>query len=192
MKEILVVAASMLAGFAGGVVGTRLTRPGESERPQPVIRARSFELVDGKGRAISIWGMNKQGHTLLAFLGSDSVPAESQEHSLGLDDPHKLRTTIGVMGALPFLTFRGSDGRARLDLYLGTWQKPLLLMRDEIGRPRVALGINQSDTPSATDDNWALSFEPNRAWIGMASRPEGGQRVVTGVFSISKDKVTLP
>ena len=63
---------------------------------------------------------------------------------------------------------------------------------DETGRTRVGLGINHSDTQSAEDDDWALSFEPNMAWMGMFSLQEGGQRYVKGVFSVSKDKVKFP
>jgi len=65
-------------------------------------------------------------------------------------------------------------------------------MADEAGRQRVSLGALHSDRTSLQDDDWALSFEPNRAWIGMSSREEGAQRFVTGVLSVSKDKVKLP
>jgi hypothetical protein len=192
MKQIMIIAVSLLAGFGGGVVGARLTRAAEGDRPPRVVRARSFELVDETGKAISIWGVSKQGHALLAFMDYESEQGEKQEHSPGLDDPLKLRTAIGVAGSLSFLTFRGDNGGTRMNLYLDAWQKPLLWMGDETGRTRVGLGINHSDTQSAEDDDWALSFEPNRAWIGMSSQPEGGQRYVRGVFSVSKDKVKFP
>jgi hypothetical protein len=76
-------------------------------------------------------------------------------------------------------------------LDLTPWQKPILLMEDETG-PRVRLGINHSEPPSAADDDWAVSFHPDRAWIGMFSRPEAGQAYVRGFLSISKEKLKYP
>jgi len=76
-----------------------------------------------------------------------------------------------------------------MELYLGGWQKPFLFMADETGRKRVSLGTFHADRPSTQDDDWALSFDPDRVWIGMSSQSEGGQRFVRGVLSVSKDKV---
>ncbi len=64
-------------------------------------------------------------------------------------------------------------------------------MGDENGM-RVALGSHWSDTPSPEDDNWALSFRPERAWIGIASRKEGGQKFVRGVLNVNKEQVKGP
>jgi hypothetical protein len=148
-------------------------------------------LVDEHGKAISIWGMNKEGHTLLAFLGSESRPGENGEHSVGLDSLMNLRATFGTEGALPSMTFTGADGKTRMMLYLGPWEKPLLWMGDENGM-RVALGAHWSDTPSAEDSDWMLTFNPDRAWIGMSSRREGGQRYVKGLLGVSGDKIKYP
>ncbi len=117
MKTIFVTVIALFAGFVGGVFGSRYSAGIEQSRTQHVIRARSFELVDQKGKTVSIWGMNKQGHTLLAFLGSDSTPGENDEHSVGLDDVTKLRASFGAGGA-PSLTFTGDDGKTRMMLYL--------------------------------------------------------------------------
>ena len=193
MKNSLSISLALLAGFAGGLLGSRVTLGSKDSPVAHVVRARSFELVDEAGKAISIWGRNKQGHTLLAFIGSEAIPGESQEHSIGLDDPLVQRAAIGVQGIVPVLTFRGTDGKARVMLYLHDWQKPLLMMEDETG-PRVALGINSWDTPTAKedDDNWALSFLPDRAWIGLSSRKEARGRYVRGFLSIEKDGVKYP
>ena len=191
MKQTLVIAASLLAGFAGGVVGARLTRSSTQDRAQNVLRAHSFELVDDTGKPISVWGINKQGHTVLAFLGSEYVPGEKGEHSFMLDDPLKQRAAFGVMGAFPFVIFRGNDGTTRMDFGLSPWDKPFLGMSDENG-VRVHLGITGTDTPSAEDDDWALVFRPDRAWIGMSSRKQGNQRYLRGVFSVNENEVKFP
>jgi hypothetical protein len=91
------------------------------------------------------------------------------------------------MADSPFLTFRAPDGKQRMSLDLGAFQKPLLVMEDETG-PRVSLGIHQSDTPSTADNDWGLFFHPDMARIGMSSLPEGGQEYVRGFLSISKEK----
>ena len=194
MKSVLTIAAALLAGFLGGVVGTRLTRGSGEPRTEHTLRARSFELVDETGKVISFWGVDKGKQTVLAFRSRRPVPSEGAEgmpRSAGLDDPLNQGTAIGMIEDSPFLTFRVADGTTRMRLYLTPWHKPLLMMDDETGG-RVALGINQSDTPSTDDDDWALQFGPNRAWIGMFSRLEGGQKYVRGFLSISKDKVKYP
>lgn len=190
MKQTVLVAAALLAGFIGGVLGSRVTRAGEENQPARVLRARSFELVDEAGKVISIWGVNKHGHTLLAFLRSEHVPGEKREHSLGLDDPLNQLAAIGVEGSAG-LTFRGTDGKTRVMLGLGLWDKPGLMMADETSQ-RLALGLHQTDTPSAEDDIWALSFEPDVAWIGTSPRMEHGQKYVRGVLTVNKDGVKYP
>jgi hypothetical protein len=67
MKSILLVAASLMAGFLGGVLGTQVMRAREESHPAQVVRARSFELVDKNGRAISFWGIDRGDNVVLAF-----------------------------------------------------------------------------------------------------------------------------
>jgi hypothetical protein len=60
MKQTVVITAAMLAGFVGGVLGTLTTRAFERTRAEQTVRARSFELLDQTGKAISYWGVNKE------------------------------------------------------------------------------------------------------------------------------------
>jgi hypothetical protein len=194
MKNVFLIVAALVAGFLGGVLGTRLTRAGEESRTERTVRARSFELMDENGRVVSFWGVDKRKQTVLAFRSRRSVPSEGPEgspRSPGLDDPLNQGTAIGMIEDSPFLKFRVADGTTRMRLYLTPWHKPILIMEDETG-PRVGLGINQSDTPSTDDNDWALRFDPERSSIGMFSRQEGGQKYVRGFFSLSKDKVKYP
>jgi hypothetical protein len=159
-----------------------------------VLRARGFELVDETGNVISYWGVDNKKETVLAFRSRRPLRPERPKgspRSAGLEDPLNQGTAIGMVEDSPFLTFRVADGTTRLRIYLTPWHKPILIMDDENGG-RVALGINQSDTPSADDNDWALQFSPNRAWIGMFSRPEGGQEYVRGFLSVNRDKVQYP
>src|SRR5580704_15102974 len=63
MKQIPMIAAALVAGFVGGILGARLARTGD----QPVVRARNFELVDASGQAIAFWGVDKGQNEVLAF-----------------------------------------------------------------------------------------------------------------------------
>jgi len=191
MKQIIALAFSLIVGFVGGLVGGRLGSTSFGERTVGTIRARNFELVDNTGKVISIWGMNKNGDIMLAFLGSELVPGERQEHAAGLDDPLKLRTAVGVQGVFPFLTYRDSGGATRMDLALGSAGKPVLVMADEIGRSRVRLGDFWRDRPIKEDEEWALSFDPGRIWLGVSSQPEGAEKWLSSVFVVNKDKVKL-
>lgn len=189
MRQALFVVAALLAGFVGGILGTRVTRARERQRPEEVVRARGFELVNEAGQAISYWGIDKGENAVLAFGNGRALPG----HPLGLEDPHNQLGAIGLVGGGggAFLKLRATDGEARVRLCLNDFGKPFLLMDDETG-PRVLLGVEQSDTPGPGDNDWILSFYPERAAIGMYTEKEGGQTYVRGIFSVKRDKVKYP
>jgi hypothetical protein len=193
---MFVIVAALLAGFVGGVFGTLVMPTRKQPNPEQVVRARSFELVDEAGRVMSYWGVDKFNNAVLAF-GSNWPPTPAGggvlpgHPRLRLDDPDNQRAVIGVIGDAPFLHLSAADGKTRVRLYLSSYGKPFLLMEDESG-PRVALGIDQSDTPGPQDNDWALQFYPERAWLGMHSLKEGGQTYVQGGFSFNQDKVKYP
>jgi hypothetical protein len=190
MKQFLTIAAALLAGFLGGVVGSTRVARNEAARPAAVLRARSFELVDGDGRAISYWGVDKRQNVVLAFASDPRVsPSGAVQGSL--EDPYNQRVSIGVVGGTPALDLRAPDGKTRLRLCLSIYEKPILIMEDATGK-RVHLGLLHSDTPSAEDNDWGLSFEPDRSLIGMHTVKEGGQTYLRGSLFVSKDKLKYP
>jgi hypothetical protein len=89
------------------------------------------------------------------------------------------------------LEFKAEDGRPRASLYLFPEGKPILLLDDETG-PRVSLGLQQSDTPGPEDNDWALTFEPDRAWIGMYTHKTRGHNHVQGAYGVHTDRVESP
>jgi len=193
MKYIPVILAALLAGFIGGILGTRVIRIGEQDLKQ-VVRARSFELVDEKGNTISFWGIDRGDNAVLAFGSRGLAPggAHPQNIPLGLVNPENQLTSIGLQGAdNPILKMSGADGKTRLRMLLSTDGKPVLTMEDEI-RPRLSLGIEQSDTPGPDDKDWTLVFSQERARIGMFTEKVGGQEYVRGVLLVNKDKVKYP
>jgi len=190
MKNTLVIAAALFAGFVGGVLGTSVMHIREQSHPDQVIRARSFELVDDKGRPISYWGVDKRHNAVLAF-GGQWDPKHYVERTGDLTDPHNQGGVFGMVGGSPTLQFNGVDGATRLQLGLSPFEKPLLWMGDETGK-RLALGVEHSDTPSAEDNDWHLAFEPNRAWIGMYVARDGTGKNVQGGMSVNTGKVKYP
>jgi hypothetical protein len=198
MKQILLISACLVAGFTGGVVSTRVVHTNERSGAAEVIRARSFELVDKTGRAISFWGVDKDDDVVLAFgarsevaqyMGRTRVPGLGPP---GLKNPRNQLAAIGLQANdSPILQFNAADGWPRARWYLRDDGKPILLMDDETG-PRLLLGLDQSDTPGPDDNDWALVFDENRAWIGMKTEKVGAEKYVRGIFGVAKDRVKAP
>lgn len=197
MKPILFALISLLAGFLGGILGARAARTGENSTVAPVIRARKFELVDETGRPISYWGIDQDHQAVLAFGWyvpgmSDRSPQAPPSAPGGLENPLNQYARFGVIGSLPLLELQGDRGQTRMALNLMPPDKPVLTMRDERGT-RLFLGVLLSDTPLAPENNdWGLSFEPDRAMIGMLTGEVNGQKYVRGVLNVDKDDVILP
>ncbi len=190
MKNTPVIAAALFAGFVGGILGTSVMHIREQSLPNRVIRARSFEVVDEKGRPISYWGVDKLHDVVLAF-GGQWDPKRYVERTGDLTDPSNQGAMIGMVGGDATLRFNGADGKTRLHMGFNPFEKPLLWMGDETGK-RLALGVEQSDTPSTEDNDWHLVFEPNRAWIGMYVARDGTGKYVQGGMSVNTDKVKYP
>ncbi|MBZ5575671.1 MAG: hypothetical protein LAP40_03810 [Acidobacteriia bacterium] len=194
MKQIVLIIGALIAGFVGGLLGGRVDRGSDQDLPQQVIRARSFELVDESGTAISYWGIDKRKYAVLAFgsywpVGAPDAPAG--KHPADLSDPRNQRGAFGVIDDSPFVDLRAADGQTRMRLNLSIYQKPLLWMGDENGK-RLALGVEHSDTPGAQDNDWMLRFAPDRAWIGMVAEKKEGQTYIQGALSVNTNKLKYP
>lgn len=191
MKQLFLIAAALFAGFVGGMFGTRVSRTSERPSPEQVVRAHKFELVDETGKVISFWGVDRDNYAVLAigsYWPKGYGPGGPTNSPPGVENPRNQRARLGVAGDSPFLDLRGSDGETRMMVNLSIYDKPIIWMADETGR-RLFLGVQQSDTPGRDDNNWALSFEPERASIGMFAGEEGGQKYVQGWLSVSRDKL---
>lgn len=194
MKPTFLIVAALLAGFIGGILGARVARTHGLAHPEQAIRARSFELVDEEGRAISFWGVDKGQNTVLAFAGHWPKQPSGRgggHPPLPLDDPHNQRATIGVIDDSPFVDLKAADGQTRMRLNLTADGKPILWMADE-HQPRMWLGIEQSDTPGPQDNDWGLIFYPDVLRIGTKTEEVAGQTYVQGGIFVSKDKMKYP
>lgn len=183
MKQNLVITVALIAGFAGGIVGSHLMAGAETL--PTVVRARSFELLDSTGRAIAFWGTDKFGYPVLAFVRAEPG-AGIHQSPLPIDDPANQQIALGLMGGGPFLDLRGTDGKTRIRLNLAVYQRPVMWMADETG-PRLWLGYRQSDAPTADENDWALSFGDS-AWIGMTNEKVGQQKYFRGFIGVDKNR----
>jgi hypothetical protein len=194
MKQTAFIAAALAAGFVGGVVGTLAMRPREQPRTEQFIRARSFELVNERGQAISFWGIDEGQNVVLAF-GSRGLPQGSAipgRPPEDLKNPDNQVNAIGLQGNdMPILTMNGADRKRRATLLLSEDSKPALAMEDASGI-RLHLGVEGSDTPGPQDNDWSLAFYPERARIGMYTEKVGGQTYVRGSFAVHPDRVKYP
>lgn len=196
MKRILLVAAVLLAAFAGGIFGSLVMRTREEERSEQVIRGHRFELTDDSGRVVSFWGIDNGQNAVLAF-GSHRPRTQQGGGAAGnhspsrLDDPSNQRAAIGVIDDSPFVNLRGPNGETLARLDLSIYGKPALWMADETG-PRMHLGVEGSDTPGPQDNDWSLAFYPERARIGMYTEKAGGETYVRGSFAVHEDRLKYP
>ncbi len=178
MKQLHFTLLAFAAGLAGGIAGARL---GQVHGSGPeVIRARSFELVDGKGNVLSYWGIGQNEYVMLAFGNhwpADMLREHPESHP-PLKETVNQMLALGVQGNSPFVTLRGSDKATRMRLYT-LWDKPILAMDDENGI-RLSLGVQLSDTPGPQDNDWGLGFSPNSATIGMHAFKKDGKQYIRG------------
>src|SRR5436190_17036465 len=127
MKPIVVIVTALIAGFLGGLLGTRFPRPSDPG----VIRAHSFELVNETGQTISFWGVDTGRNAVLAF--GDRGFALGGQHPndvpIGLQNPHNQLAAFGLRRSDdPFMTMNGVDGKVRARLGVNPDGKPTLRM----------------------------------------------------------------
>jgi hypothetical protein len=153
MKQLLTLILAMTSGFIGGSIASHLQS--QSPATPGIVRASRFELIDESGRRISAWERDSRGQSLMTFVNKDGNEL----------------ATFGLLNTgSPFLNMTGRDGKVRLTLGLGAKDKPLLGMGDEKWEGRVLLGFIENDTPSARDENGALSASDDD-WVLLFRAP---------------------
>jgi hypothetical protein len=154
-----VILIAALAGFLGGALSSRKV---EAAGPQ-IVRASDFELVSPAGVVLATWKVDAKNEVHLRFRrgGGSSV----------------LDIGVGSDGNPVFKVF-GKDGTERINMGLGSFDKPSLMMSDDHWMGRVELGYIDPDTVNPASDNWGLSFhavgsERTIAGIGMTKAADG-------------------
>lgn len=170
MKAAYIVITAFVGGLLGGVIVTQLNRTYPQVGSPEVIRAQQFELVDKNGATLAFWGTDENKNVVLAFAKTRQMSRQVQSN---LKEGKNQRMSIGVLAdGSPWIGFMGTDGHPRFQLHLTEYDKPFMMLEDENG-PRVALGLDQSDTHDPADDDWTLVFDPytEKATIGMIKDP---------------------
>ncbi|MGD0163893.1 MAG: hypothetical protein ABSB39_15600 [Candidatus Sulfotelmatobacter sp.] len=184
-RTIVTFIVSIVLGCAGGV-GSALWVLHHQGAVASVLRARSFELVDGSRNVVSRWGIDQYGNPMLAFTPS-STPTP-----LSLDNRNTQRVLIGLSGdGRPLLLFQGDDKKPRVQLWVSEFGQPVFSLYDE-SSCRAVLGVRRSDTPSANDRDWGLDFLPDRAGIGMGTVQKDGRNYAQGYFYLHQDQTPVP
>jgi len=164
------LAASFLAGLAGGLASHFLTPEKRLDLRQGSIRATRFELVDEAGSTRAFIGTDNEHDTALVFL----------------DDRGRERAKIGLWPSsfTPKLVMRGEDGKDRIRFHLSAVDERAMILLGDHERTRVHLGYHQNDT-GTQDESWSLAFYDPHDEIALS---EGGlyqdyrTKKVTGFF----------
>jgi hypothetical protein len=167
MKSVSIVVMALVAGVTGGIIGSRVRGLPAQSPPTRVIQASRFDLVDNAGNTISSWGTDQSNDVLLTFRypKGDAVPKGG--HTLS-GNPRGIMSLGVLANGLPWLGLMGPDGEARVRLYVGRYEKPILLMEDGQAT-RVSLGFEAPDTDDPQADDWSLTFFSRNGVDDMAS-----------------------
>lgn len=126
------------------------------------IRSTRFELVDSYGNVKAVWGMDKNGGTIIWFLDKAGTP--------------RLEIASSRDATLQMVRFADAGGRPRLALT----DAPTLSMGDATREARILLGIQVNDAPSLNDERtWGLVFPKlgslsSWAAFGVTTDPKTG------------------
>ncbi|MGW8209620.1 MAG: hypothetical protein ACWGO2_11475, partial [Syntrophobacteria bacterium] len=128
----LILLLALTAGLAGGILASHflVTSPvlaAKTSEPQKVVEAEEFRLIDKEGRILSTWGMYAGGPGIVLFSKNGQFRAV-----FSLTSPE----------AGPVLTFADKDGVHRATVGLGAKRQPYLTLRDQAGKERISLSLN--------------------------------------------------
>jgi hypothetical protein len=133
----LLLMVSLLAGLLGGIftnqflVGTPVCAQ-KKVRPQNVVIAEEFRLVDKEGKILSTWGMYAGGPGIVLFNKNGQFRAV-----FSLTSPEEG----------PVLTFADNKGNHRAIVGLGTERQPYVTLRDQAGKERISLSLDDEGDP---------------------------------------------
>jgi hypothetical protein len=169
------VLLALAAGFAGARLDRLLTTP------QQQIRARGFELIDAQGNTAGLWGVSESGDVAIRLRSRNvnSPIGETEQRSA----PQEL-AVFGIFAGSPTIEFKGADLKPRMVLSNNQFDRPALMMADEI-RYQVLLGADTGDTPRPEYRNWILAFGEHFARIGMHEIVENGKPVWRGELNVN-------
>ena len=192
MRTVVVVLLAVAGGFVGGFTCVLIVSALNERQPPAVARARTFELVDENGQVISYWGTDKARNVVLAFGVRRDRTFSERRVGVDLRNPTYQTYAIGLMSDdTPFLTMRGPDGKARVNLLLSLYGKPFLVMSDQMGsKAEVRLSRHRY---TEARGRYLVTHVPVRRCNNRAHGEQiNGKTLVQGNVFVRKDKVPYP
>jgi hypothetical protein len=184
MKRILQSAVSLILGFVGGIIATRIYPPKPPALINAgIVRAERFELADGPTLPPdAYWGRDEHGGFNIAFFNSRHRVIAS----FGIGPSQY--TKYGPTAFTPGLSLSGENGQPRLQAGLDSYEDPFLVMGTGEGNDRILLGpysgFEATQHSKDAQRPWTLVFrDPSHGWrdyviLGMTT--PFGSKVRTG------------
>lgn len=162
MKRVLQSALSLILGFVGGIVATRIYSPKPPALINAgIVRAERFELADGPTLPPdAYWGRDEYGGFNIAFF----------------DSRHRVIASFGVAPTqyakngpkafTPGLSLSDKTGDGGFSVGLDHWGSPAIAMTNPRTRDALYLGhIFRSDMSGDYNDPWDYSgLEFSKGW----------------------------
>ena len=132
-----------------GLVCVAATKPA-----QKVVRARQFEVVDGKGKKRAVLGGLTDGRVGLSVTDTNSkervelVMSRDGGAHLGLGDKHSGVVLLWAVDGSSFVALCGAKGESRIGLGLLPDGGSDLAFRDVLGVGRLDTGLLPDGTPT--------------------------------------------
>ena len=183
-RTIVTFIVSIVLGCAGGV-GSALWVLHHQGAVASVLRARSFELVDGSRNVVSRWGIDQYGNPMLAFTPS-STPTP-----LSLDNRNTQRVLIGLSGdGRPLLLFQGDDKKPRVQLWVSEFGQPVFRSTTRVLAELSSESAEVIRPAQTTETGVSTSFPigPDRHGHGA----EGWAKLRARVFYLHQDQTPVP
>lgn len=169
MKTLL---AAVLSGVLSALCVMYLTPRRTASTTANVVRAARFELVDATGTVKAVLETNDDHQAVLSFFDVNGKP----QVELGLFSS----------GGGQILRFSDKYGRSRMTIASLPSSGTSLTMGDN-SRQRLVLGFQPNDAPSASDDDWGLTFPRNgnlSSWAAIGITKDGHTGQTHGILSL--------
>lgn len=189
MKTFWHSALSLILGFAGGIVATRVFPPKPPALINAgIIRAERFELADGPNLpANAYWGRDRSGGFVMAFLGANG----KEIATFGVGQAGF--TSKGPTALTPFISLSGEDGEPRFVVRVDRWGSPIVTLTNPRKQDSLYLGhifgSDMSGDYSDPWDNWGLAFSKgSEDYAGIGVTTPLGKKVRTGYVILKNSR----
>ncbi len=152
-------ALSLACGFLGSALYSGLFAPDTAqaalERPQKVVSAQKFQLVDLDGTPRAEWFVKPSGLPVITLYDRERSPrirmgiADDGDPEIMLwGKGQSSSVAVGLDRATPYLRLAGKNKKDRIKIFVDKGAEPVLLFADENEKDRLMLMVPQGGPPS--------------------------------------------